>query len=89
MTYTNITSNDFVMIEAYFNISAPVLKMAKVLERSRQTIYNVYHFLSKWKTALDYYKQYKKIKKDGVGPCLFYPTSKGIRSKHGCSRVDP
>ena len=50
------------MIEAYFNQSQPVSKVANLLQRSRQTIYKVYHFLKSGRSTMSYYKQYKKNK---------------------------
>ncbi|BDP68429.1 hypothetical protein EfmAA55_28580 (plasmid) [Enterococcus faecium] len=46
MTYTHLTPNELVMIEAYFHQETPVAIVAKQLKRGRQTIYNVYNFLS-------------------------------------------
>ncbi|MCB5954429.1 IS30 family transposase [Enterococcus sp. CWB-B31] len=62
MTYTHLTPNELVMIEAYFNTQQPVAQVAKRLGRARQTIYNVYHFLAAGYTALEYYQQYKAHK---------------------------
>ncbi|WP_339099578.1 integrase [Enterococcus sp. DIV0840] len=62
MTYTHLTSNELVMIEAYFNMSQPVTMVSKTLNRSRQTIYNVYNFLKQGKSICDYYQQYKENK---------------------------
>ncbi|MBP2097455.1 IS30 family transposase, partial [Enterococcus rivorum] len=39
MTYTHLTPNELVMIEAYFKKGIVVLEAAKLLRRSRQTIY--------------------------------------------------
>ncbi|MBP2099025.1 IS30 family transposase [Enterococcus rivorum] len=55
MTYTHLTPNELVMIEAYFRNNQPVLEVAKQLKRSRQTIYKVFHFLKQGNTAYDYY----------------------------------
>lgn len=62
MTYTHLTPTELVMIEAYFNQMHSVSKVAKRLQRSRQTIYNVYRFLKNGGNAMSYYKQYKKNK---------------------------
>lgn len=62
MTYTHLTPTELVMIEAYFNQMHAVSKVAKRLQRSRQTIYNVYRFLKNGGNAMSYYKQYKKNK---------------------------
>ncbi|EOG37492.1 hypothetical protein SMS_01451 [Enterococcus faecium EnGen0184] len=40
MTYTHLTPNELVMIEAYFHQETPVAIVAKQLKRGRQTIYN-------------------------------------------------
>ncbi|BDP49577.1 hypothetical protein EfmJHP10_10130 [Enterococcus faecium] len=39
MTYTHLTPNELVMIEAYFHQETPVAIVAKQLKRGRQTIY--------------------------------------------------
>ncbi|MGM8184426.1 transposase, partial [Enterococcus italicus] len=62
MIYTHLTPTELVMIEAYFNQMHSVSKVAKRLQRSRQTIYNVYRFLKNGGNAMSYYKQYKKNK---------------------------
>ncbi|BDP53481.1 hypothetical protein EfmJHP35_14050 [Enterococcus faecium] len=53
MTYTHLTPNELVMIEAYFHQETPVAIVAKQLKRGRQTIYNVYNFLKCGGTALE------------------------------------
>lgn len=63
MTYTHITIEELVMIEAYFHQKVPVSKIATYVGRSRQTIHNIVTFLRKGYTALDYFKQYKENKK--------------------------
>ena len=63
MTYTHLTTEELVMIEAYFHQKVSVLKIAIYVGRSRQTIYNVVTFLGRGNTALDYFKQYKENKK--------------------------
>lgn len=62
MTYTHLTTNELVMIEAYFNMHQSVTVVAKTSNRSRQTIYNVYNFLKQGQSIHDYYQQYQKIK---------------------------
>ena len=64
MTYNHLTPTELVMIEAYFNQSQPVSKVANLLQRSRQTIYKVYRFLKSGGSAMSYYKQYKKNKRN-------------------------
>ena len=63
MTYTHLTTDELVMIESYHHQSIPVIQVSKLLNRSRQTIYNVINFLRQGRTALDYYTQYKENKK--------------------------
>ncbi|OTP09997.1 integrase [Enterococcus sp. 10A9_DIV0425] len=62
MTYTHLTTDELVLIASYFNIDKPVALVAQSLNRSRQTIYNVYSFLKQGKKVLDYYRQYKQNK---------------------------
>lgn len=63
MTYTHLTTDELVLIESYHTIPKPVLQVAKILKRSRQTIYNVYEAMDNGLSALDYYKKYKQNKK--------------------------
>ncbi|ERT36656.1 hypothetical protein O992_01343, partial [Enterococcus faecium NEF1] len=63
MTYTHLTPNELVMIEAYFHQETPVAIVAKQLKRGRQTIYNVYNFLKCGGTALECFEQYKENKR--------------------------
>lgn len=63
MTYTHLTPNELVMIEAYFHQETPVAIVAKQLKPGRQTIYNVYNFLKCGGTALEYFEQYKENKR--------------------------
>lgn len=62
MTYTHLTTNELVMIEAYFNMHQSVTVVAKTSNRSIQTIYNVYNFLKQGQSIHDYYQQYQKNK---------------------------
>ena len=41
MTYTHLTRDELVMIEAYYHQNIPVEKISSLLKRSRMTIYNV------------------------------------------------
>lgn len=43
MTYTHLTTNELVMIEAYYQEGATVSAIVASLGRSKQTIYNVIH----------------------------------------------
>ncbi len=72
MTYTHLTPNELVMIEAYFHQETPVAIVAKQLKRGRQTIYNVYNFLKCGGTALEYFEQYKENKRRCGEPKSFF-----------------
>ncbi len=63
MTYTHLTTNELVMIEAYYQAGKKVCDIAKSLGRSRQTISNVLSFLKAGYSAYDYYERYKTNKK--------------------------
>ena len=63
MTYTHLTTDELVLIESYHKISKPVLQVAKILNRSRQTIYNVYTALNNGLSVFEYYKKYKQNKR--------------------------
>lgn len=59
MTYTHLTPNELVMIEAYFKMKQPVKLVSRSINRSRQTIYNDYNFLKLGKPISDYFQRYK------------------------------
>ena len=63
MTYTHLTTNEFVMIEAYYKEGIKVTDILKALERSKQTIYNVINYLKEGHSAYNYYKQSEVNKK--------------------------
>uniref|UniRef100_UPI0028979EE7 helix-turn-helix domain-containing protein n=1 Tax=Streptococcus parasuis TaxID=1501662 RepID=UPI0028979EE7 len=58
-TYTHLTTNELVMIEAYYQEGKKVCAIAKSFGRARQTIYNVISFLKTGHSAYDYYQRYK------------------------------
>ena len=74
MTYTHLTPNELVMIEAYFHQETLVAIVAKQLKRGRQTIYNVYNFLKCGGTALEYFEQYKENKRRCGRTEIIFPT---------------
>ncbi|PRT72123.1 IS30 family transposase, partial [Streptococcus anginosus] len=45
MTYTHLTTNELVMIEAYYQENIKVSDIVTSLGRSKQTIYNVINYL--------------------------------------------
>lgn len=63
MTYTHLTTNEFVMIEAYYQENIKVSDIANALGRSKQTIYTVINYLKEGHSAYDYYNRYKINKK--------------------------
>ncbi|HEL1783206.1 IS30 family transposase [Streptococcus suis] len=63
MTYTHLTTNELVMIEAYYQEGAKIPEIIKSLGRSKQTIYNVINFLKDGHSAYEYYERYKANKK--------------------------
>ena len=78
MTYTHLTPNELVMIEAYFHQETPVAIVAKQLKRGRQTIYNVYNFSNVVEQHLNTLNNTKKIS-DVVGePKSFFLLRKRI-----------
>ena len=66
MTYTYLTTNELVMIEAYYQENIKVSDILKALGRSKQTIYNVINYLKEGHFVYDYYKRYK-VNKKGCG----------------------
>ena len=63
MTYTYLTTNDLVMIEAYYQENIKVSDIVTSLGRSKQTIYNVINYLKEGHSAYDYYEHYKANKR--------------------------
>lgn len=63
MTYTHLTTNELVMIEAYYQAGATVSAIVASLGRSKQTIYKIIHYLEAGHTAYEYYEHYKANKK--------------------------
>lgn len=63
MTYTHLTIDELVMIEAYYHQGIKVSKIIKLMDRAKQTIYNVINFLKEGRTAFEFYKRYKENKK--------------------------
>ncbi|HFI0541899.1 TPA: IS30 family transposase [Streptococcus suis] len=63
MTYTHLTTNELVMIEAYYQEGATVSAIVASLGRSKQTIYKVIHYLKAGHSAYEYYEHYKANKK--------------------------
>ena len=62
MTYTHITTDELVIIEAYFHQETPTSQIAKRIGRARQTVHNVIAYLKDGHTALEYYRRYKENK---------------------------
>ncbi len=52
MTYTHLTTNELVMIEAYYQENIKVSDIVTSLGRSKQTIYNVINYLKERGTLL-------------------------------------
>ena len=63
MTYTHLTTNELVMIEAYYQENIKVSDIVTSLGRSKQTIYTVINYLKEGHSAYDYYNRYKINKK--------------------------
>ena len=63
MTYTHLTTNELVMIEAYYQENTKVSDIVTSLGSSKQTIYNVINYLKEGHSAYDYYNRYKVNKK--------------------------
>ena len=63
MTYTHLTTNELVMIEAYYQEDIKISDIANSLGRSKQTIYTVINYLKEGHSAYDYYNRYKVNKK--------------------------
>lgn len=87
MTYTHITINELVLIEAYYKINTPVKEIATSLSRARETIYKVIRAFKSGVTTLEYYKNYCENKKrcgrkkstytEKKKPTYFYEFRKG------------
>ena len=53
MTYTHLTTNELVMIEAYYQENIKVSDIVTSLGRSKQTIYTVINYLKEGHSAYD------------------------------------
>jgi IS30 family transposase len=74
MTYTHLSTNEVVLIEAYVQKEIPVSRMAKQLGRARQTIHNVVTYLREGHRALDYVQRYQANKQRcGRRPTVLTP----------------
>ena len=62
MTYTHLTTNELVMIEAHYQENIKVSDIANALERSKQTIYTVINYLKEGYSAYDYITDIKSIR---------------------------
>ena len=63
MAYRHLTIEELIWIEKYYEIGEKVTKIAKVLGRSRQTIYNAINHLRKGLSTQEYYEKYKENKR--------------------------
>ena len=63
MTYTHLTTNELVMIEAYYQEDIKISDIANSLGRSKQAIYTVINYLKEGHSAYGYYKRDKVNKK--------------------------
>lgn len=72
MTYTHLTTNELVMIEAYHHQNISVAIIAERLKRSRQPIYNVINFLKQGNQRLITTNATKKTKSVAVDKKSFY-----------------
>ena len=52
MTYTHLTTNELVMIEAYYQENIKVSDIVTSLGRSKQTIYNVINYMKEGHSAI-------------------------------------
>ena len=62
MTYTHLSTNEIVLIEAYAQNEIPVSHIARQLGRARQTIHNVVTYLREGYRAIDYVQRYQANK---------------------------
>ena len=62
MAYNHLTINELIWIEQYHLEKVSVAKIAKKLNRTRQTIYNVINFIKDGHTIIDFHERYKKNK---------------------------
>lgn len=67
MPYTHLTTNELVMIEAYYKEGIKVTDIMIALGRSKQTVYHVINFLKDGHSAYDYYEHYMPIRSAAVG----------------------
>ena len=87
MTYTHLTPDELVMIEAYAKAHQSVTKTAQMLKRSRQTIY--LRLFEGWTYCIGILpKLQEKQGKMWEAFHRFTSRTGRIHSKKSCSRVD-
>ena len=67
MTYTHLTTNELVMIEAHYQENIKVSDIANALERSKQTIYTVINYLKEGYSTYDYITDINPIRNAVAG----------------------
>ena len=67
MTYTHLTTNELVMIEAYYQENIKVSNIVTSFGRSKQTIYNVINYLKEGHSAYDTITDIKSIRNAVAG----------------------
>lgn len=81
MTYTHLTTNELVMIEAYYQENIKVSDIVTSLGRSKQTIYNVINYLKEGHSAYDTITDIKSIRNAVAGIKPILRNQKKILSK--------
>ena len=71
MTYTHLTTDELVMIEAYYKEGIAVSYICHSLKRSRQTIYKVIAYLKAGHTAYDYKLGHKKTTRCNIKNTIY------------------
>ena len=90
MTYTHLTTNELVTIEAYYQENIKVLDIVTSLGRSKQTIYNVINYLKEGHSAYDYYNRYKMNKKRcGRNKTSSYANRKRLYPNSSSTKLEP
>ena len=81
MTYTHLTTNELVMIEAYYQENTKVSDIVTSLGRSKQTIYNVINYLKEGTLHMITITVIKSIRNVVVGIKQVLRNQKKILSK--------
>ncbi len=63
MTYKHLTTSELTLIADFWHQGTKAYRVAKLLQRSQETIYRLYRFLNDGKTIAQYLQTYQRHKR--------------------------